>query len=75
VAAVAATFTFGRPSKIAESNGKLMKIYESENPFFSFLLLFGIGPFQRVTRDSNKKNSPVGPDAPLARPLPEFAYL
>jgi len=59
VAAVAATFTFGRPSKIAESNGKLMKIYESENPFFSFLLLFGIGPFQWVMAEKSRKIAPL----------------
>jgi hypothetical protein len=46
-----------------ELAGSQMKANESKTgfhflsfPFISFYLLFGIGTFQRVTPDSNKKN-------------------
>jgi hypothetical protein len=43
------------------------KTYENEIAFFSFLLLFGIGPFQWVTSDSSNFFSPLFPAARAPR--------
>jgi hypothetical protein len=45
------------PRELDENKMKEMKTNKRKTAFISFYFFFGIGTFQKVTLDSNKKNS------------------